>query len=638
MDSSSNINEIIINDENKFDYFQSKIKSLNFSGKSSYKLVVVTCYFNINSINKLITDVEKILTDVEKTLKYSIKLDEIELFLDKTQFYIEYSLNPQKLQEKIVNHFKGRVTFKIPKSSQLFHPKAYCLMPINDDINDDINIEFINAESGLFFGSANLSEKGFGSATSSPNQELMYFTVDGKIISDFYRSLRGIATYDDDKLLENLAKKIEEESTSKENSLYKWRLINEGNFVYRENPGTIEYNLAISYEYHSDNSKTKDTNKKVYYFFDNKADDSISTKDKAVNYFKQSNEYREIVDIFLRHNPTYEVKWGELGINIFGNYYWLPKKLTDYLKDECKVLKDEIKKMFNDNEFFKTDLKSSAVKKMAGDLKANWDELAIEWKKTVFGTNLSKEELAQILLRIKTRYFENNSPQICNKYKLYDVDLIQKLRPNSESENSALLDYIYEQITQKKKHPWLGECIQKAVSSQTLKLEEIRLPRLNRIDLLDENQLGRLIEAHIRYWLRSWKEKQYIKNEAPYSMQSSPNNDGEVIEIEIKHESKVFNLKILIFSENEAQVRNKIEKIKIDQLKKWKHLIFIFISDKTNLFNKENLYREMEVYQEGKSVSCKVPITDEIEEEEKEMRFLYEIKKIFESNFPVKPT
>ena len=112
MDGSSNINEIIINDNNKFDYFRDKIKSLNFSKKSSYKLVVVTCYFNGSSIKKLITDVDTILKDIE------IDLDEVELFLDKTQLYCEYSLDRLNF-----NNFKRRVTLKIPKSSQLFIQK-----------------------------------------------------------------------------------------------------------------------------------------------------------------------------------------------------------------------------------------------------------------------------------------------------------------------------------------------------------------------------------------------------------------------------------------------------------------------------------------------------------------------------------
>ena len=102
MDGSSNINEIIINDNNKFDYFKDKIKSLNFSPKSSYKLVVVTCYFNGSSIHKLIEDVNQILRDVR------IALDEVELFLDKTELYSEYSID-----RSIFNDLKKKITLNL---------------------------------------------------------------------------------------------------------------------------------------------------------------------------------------------------------------------------------------------------------------------------------------------------------------------------------------------------------------------------------------------------------------------------------------------------------------------------------------------------------------------------------------------
>jgi hypothetical protein len=621
MDGSSNINEIIINDNNKFDYFRDKIKSLNFSKKSSYKLVVVTCYFNGSSIQKLITDVDTILKDVE------IDLDEVELFLDKRELYVEYRLNPSNFKNDL-----KRITLKIPKSSQLFHPKAYCLMPVNDDINIEV------AESGLFFGSANLSEKGFGAVKSSPNLELMYFTVDGTIISDFYRSLRRIETYEF-KSLEDFAKMIEEESTSEKekNSLYKWRLIKEGNFVYSGKPGTIEKNLAINYKYQKDNDQ--DIFKTRYYFYDNSSLQNNS--ENSVGDFKQSNEYREILDIFLRYNSTYEVDWGNHGIKILGNYYWLPKTLTnylketltDYLKAEFLILKDEIKNLFYNNKFFKTDLDSSAVKKMAGDLEANWSKLTTTWKEKVFKDiseedkerlniqfskdldECDKRQIAQILLtKIRTKFL-NNLSKIYKRYKLDDdddIDLIQKIRPNNESENTALIDYVYEQVTKTKakKNTRLNKHIIKAVNSSTLKLEYIQLPHINRIDFLTDEQLGRLIEAHIRYWLRPWltQEKQPIKNE------------GKSIEIEIIQESKVFKLKILIPSKDKV--------VGMDQFKEekenWKNLIFIFSSDEDNGF------RQMKVYQESNSVSEKVvpiPIIDE-------MMFLCKIRQILESNLP----
>lgn len=612
MNSSSNINEIIINDKNKFDYFKDKIKSLNFSQKSSYKLVVVTCYFNGISIKKLIKDVDQILKDV------GIDLDEVELFLDKTELYYEYSLPHSNF-----NNFNRRITLKIPKSSQLFHPKAYCLMPAND-----INIEV--AESALFFGSANLSEKGFGAANSSPNLELMYFTVDGTIISDFYRSLQRIETYDF-KSLKDFAKMIEEKSTSEKekNSLYKWRLIKEGNFVYRGNQGTIENNLAIKYDYQKDKSKTKDESKTVYYFWDNKADDSISPRnnpENAVVYFKQSNEYREILDIFLRHNQSYEVDWGDHGINILGNYYWLPKTLTDYLnlKDKFIDLKLEIIELFNNNEFFKTDLDSSAVKKMAGDLEADWNKLTATWKEKVFKKisnpdkkrlniqssqdldECDKQQIAQILLEKTRTKFLKNLPEICKRYQLDNINLIQKIRPNNESENTALIDYVYERITKAKKNTRLGKHITEVVSSSTLKLEYIQLPHINRIDFLNEKQLGRLIEAHIRYWLRPWltQEKQPIKNKTE--------KEGESIEIEIIQESKVFKLKILIPSKPEVVVMDQFKKTKENLLKNWKNLIFIFRPNKNNPFQPMKVYQ---VCQESNSVSEKsvpIPIKDEI--------------------------
>jgi len=615
MDGSSNINEIIINDNNKFDYFRDKIKSLNFSKKSSYKLVVVTCYFNGSSIKKLITDVDTILKDIE------IDLDEVELFLDKTQLYCEYSLDRLNF-----NNFKRRVTLKIPKSSQLFHPKAYCLMPVNDDINIEV------AESGLFFGSANLSEKGFGAANSSPNLELMYFTVDGTIISDFYRSLRRIETYEF-KSLEDFAKMIEEESTSEKekNSLYKWRLIEEGNLVYLVSEGTVENNLSIAYRYQKDNDQDPFT--RCYYFYDRDNSSLPNNPENELDNFKQSNEYIEILDIFLRHNSTYEVNWGNHGIKIFGNYYWLPKTLTDYLKAEFTMLECKIAELFNNNEFFKTDLDSSAVKKMAGHLEANWNKLTTKWKKEVF-EDISKEDkerlniqshenldecdkrqIAQILLTKKiTKFWENLSKNF-KRYKLDDTHLIQKIRPNNESENTALIDYVYKKVTEAKKNTRLDKHIIKAVNSSTLKLEYIQLPHINRIDFLTDEQLGRLIEAHIRYWLRPWltQEKQPIKNE------------GKSIEIEIIQESEVLKLKILILSGTDLLVMDNFKKKKESLLEEnWKNLIFIFRS------NEYTPFQEMRVYQESNSVSEKVvpiPIIDE-------MMFLCKIRQILESNLP----
>lgn len=228
------------------------------------------------------------------------------------------------------------------------------------------------------------------------------------------------------------------------------------------------------------------------------------------------------------------------------------------------------------------------------------------------------------MLAKKIRNFVKNLPKIYKRYKLDDIELIQKLRPNIESENTALIDYVYEQITEakKKKNTWLGKHITKAVSLSTLKLEYIQLPHINRIDFLNEKQLGRLIEAHIRYWLRPLtKEKQPIKNK------------GESIEIEIIQESKVLKLKILIVSETEVVVMDQFKETK----ENWKNLIFIFRSKEYNPF------RQMKVYQETNSMSEKVvqiPITDdeiedtddEIEDKEGTMNFLYEIQKILKSN------
>ncbi|HYX16871.1 MAG TPA: phospholipase D family protein [Nostoc sp.] len=262
-----------------------------------YCLILVSCYFNINSANEIIS-----------LLKDSINLSKTSIYIDRGS-----AINIGK--ENITNWIKElskseNVSFKIADSASLFHVKAYCLLA------DDFTC------GSLVVGSANLT--GNGLTTETGSIELLYEIHNIEDILCFYHELTS----------NNVQKFIDiselEKFNNTEDDYFKYALLQEECFV-KSNDLSINELLSFTYNF---NEKGRKESKSLEF-------KELELKDKnsySKNYFEKI--YPVIENIFRKYNFSYDVKWGKYGVNTdFG--YWIPKNIIAYLnREDEKTLKD----------------------------------------------------------------------------------------------------------------------------------------------------------------------------------------------------------------------------------------------------------------------------------------------------------
>ena len=141
------------------DYLTKEIQPNN-----SYHLILVSCYLNLDSVDELI-----------ESLKQSANLTKISIYIDRGTAIKIGKKDISDRINKISQNLGFKINFKIAKTANLFHAKAYCLLA------DD------NSNGSLVLGSANLTDNGLIGGYG--NIELLYETYDIEHIINFYSDL-----------------------------------------------------------------------------------------------------------------------------------------------------------------------------------------------------------------------------------------------------------------------------------------------------------------------------------------------------------------------------------------------------------------------------------------------------------------
>ncbi len=314
-----------------------------------YHLILVSCYFNLDSAKELI----------EILQGESIILSKISIYIDRAT---AINIGKEKIT-KWIDQLPStlNICFKIVSAGSLFHAKAYCL--VADDITTG----------SLVIGSANLTGKGLTS--SNGNIELLYDT----------HNLEDIHCFCEDLFNSNELKFIEiselEEFNNTDSDYFKYAILQEGYFVRSYNV-TINDLLSFKYRFNAKGQKESKSN----------AFRSLGLKDKnsySYNYFEDIQEV--IKNILLKYNPSYDVDWGDYGIQTeFG--HWIPKHIVGYLNKENQEEKNRLKSC-----------KEEIEKELSSSLDIAKDKMVIQWKEL-----LDKDWLTSTFKPLNTEIYNGN--------------------------------------------------------------------------------------------------------------------------------------------------------------------------------------------------------------------------------------
>ena len=372
-----------------------------------YHLILVSCYFNLESAKTLIKSLQTESVDITKVSIYIDRGSAIKIGKDNILKWIKETSISLELE----------INFKIPKTSNLFHAKAYCLL--SDDYTDG----------SLVLGSANLTMKGL--INQHCNIETLYNTQDIKHIRDFYEQLN------DGSILKFINVSQLEEFDKEDDYYFKYALLQEGFFV-QLNDVTLSDLLSFKYKFNQ-NVQTKT-------FKEKSKDHKVKTKkDGTVNYFE--NIISDIESIILKYNANYKIQWGKYGIKTdFG--YWIPKHLVSYLEEfesnNIELCKKAIREILEDyidtakyemqeawNDFFREDW-------LADNFKYELDLTeAKEHLKNIIKKFLS--HLDECLVRyhiVKFDFDFTNSDEIKHLFNILQQSCIKKLGERDYSDLS----------------------------------------------------------------------------------------------------------------------------------------------------------------------------------------------------------
>ena len=157
--------------------------SSDIINNKEYHLILVSCYFILDSAEELINEL----------LNRQIKISKISIYIDRGA---AIKAGKEKINKWIKNFPKSiNVSFKVSNISSLFHAKAYCLLA------DD------STYGRLVIGSANLTGAGLTEANNG-NVELLYNIQDIEDIKHFYNDLTStpLGNFIDISELENFYK------------------------------------------------------------------------------------------------------------------------------------------------------------------------------------------------------------------------------------------------------------------------------------------------------------------------------------------------------------------------------------------------------------------------------------------------
>ena len=305
------------------DYLTKEIQANN-----SYHLILVSCYLNLDSVDKLI-----------ELLKRLVNLTKISIYVDRGTAIKIGKKDISDRINKISQNLGFKINFKIAKTANLFHAKAYCLLA------DD------NSNGSLVLGSANLTDNGLIGGYG--NIELLHPIYNIEDVLDFYNELTSSRL----KFI-NLSQLEEFDDT--DNYYFKYALLQEGCFVQINK---ITINNLLNFKYKFNEKGRKESNSKELKDLGLEGQNSYNA-----NYFQDIKD--DIDKICLKYNPSFKIDWGDYGINTaFG--CWIPKHIGSYLLTNNKETLINIKSCKNEIQ----DILYKHLPTAANNLQKIWNSL-----------------------------------------------------------------------------------------------------------------------------------------------------------------------------------------------------------------------------------------------------------------------
>lgn len=341
----------------------------------NYHLVLVSCYFKLDSAKDLIDSLRN----------RKIRIKRVYIYIDRGSAIDIGKYDILKWIIKNSIELKLDIKFKISKTSNLFHAKAYCLL--SEDYKNG----------SLVLGSANLTNKGL--IGTSGNIELLYETYNIDHILAFCKDLES------SNALEFIDVSQLEEFDKENDYYFKFALLQEGYFV---KPIESNKNL-LSFKYIFNEKGQREYKTKEY--------NELGFEDKnnhSANYFKDIESV--IKKICLKYNPGYHIDWGKYGIKTdFG--YWIPKHIVSYLNKNYGSTSKDI-------ELCKIEIRKELEKHLPSakdEMQKQWNDLLIkDWLTDEFKPSLTLEK-AENILKEKINLFINNLDEYLLRYYIVEI-------------------------------------------------------------------------------------------------------------------------------------------------------------------------------------------------------------------------
>jgi hypothetical protein len=113
------MSKIFFNDYDKKSYVMNSFSNINCFTKS-FKLILVSCYFTIDSAENIIYSI----------ISENINLTEIQIYIDRGT---ALSIGKNKLGKFYEKFTHLKFSLKVVDQKKLFHSKAYCLISEDKD-------------------------------------------------------------------------------------------------------------------------------------------------------------------------------------------------------------------------------------------------------------------------------------------------------------------------------------------------------------------------------------------------------------------------------------------------------------------------------------------------------------------------
>ena len=351
----------------------------------NYHLVLVSCYFKLDSAKDLIDSLQS---------RLQIRLQSRKIRIKRVSIYIDRGSAIDIGKDEILKWVKENsinlgldIKLKISKTSNLFHAKAYCLL------SED------NKNGSLVLGSANLTNKGL--IGTSGNIELLYETYNIEHILAFYKDLES------SNALEFIDVSQLEEFDKENDYYFKFALLQEGYFVK-----PIESNknlLSFKYIFNEKGQREYKTEEYNKLGFEEK-------NNHSANYFKNKDIKFAIKKICLKYNPGHNIDWGKYGIKTDLGY-WIPKHIVSYLNKNYGSTSQDI-------ELCKIEIRKELEKYLPSakdEMQQQWNNLLVkDWLTDEFKPSLTLEK-AENLLKEKIDLFINNLDEYLLRYYIVQI-------------------------------------------------------------------------------------------------------------------------------------------------------------------------------------------------------------------------